>query len=660
MENWLTELVSREQTDEERLSEALASLPQDDLHELGYQFDVIERPDHIEKMYEKVAAAEELGRSFAQSDGAEFEKKAIIGLLAGLAGRSLLSGAASQVGRGLAARAAGRLAGGVTMNAAKSMAAPVVNKAVGGAAQSALGGMAKDVAKNVAVNHISSGISNAMQRPAQAAPAAVGVESQGFKYAGIMDVARKSFGGIAQNASKAFGKGAPGTLGQKLTGFAVRNPGAALTAAGMVGGALMAPRDPQTGQKQYMKGALEGGAVGLGAHMLGGGNALRHAAMRPNNPILGEGVANYAREATRATGPAAQRAFAGGGIPAAASQGAASAGGIAPHAAPAAAPVMSDAQRAAHEAVAAGIKVPANMLHPDTNLMQGGLNVPANQMGEQMVGRQGFASRAGNWLAGHLSNVEKVASADLEKLAADMLLEMTPAQQLQFVAEVDAWEKTAWSTSPEGHKLDSSVYNTTAKAHEELARAHANYAKESPLKAALLGNDIASTNHRMMGRHFDYAARKHEKGRNAYNPFGGLLTPSRHEKRANRQTLTYDPSTKTFVRQHLTSDATMQGAGQGVIPAGTTEPVQAHQPSPGFSPGTPTPGPHALGPGAAQVHSLHGGNVLSSSPAPGVAARAVGTPPPVPTVARRAGSALSGMLGKPKLPSMAGAVSLVK
>lgn len=90
------------------------------------------------------------------------------------------------------------------------------------------------------------------------------------------------------------------TVGQKLVGGAVRNPTAALAAGGALGGAIMAPRDPQTGEKQRLKGALTGASIGTAAGIVGG-NKLRHAILNRKNPILGEGVANYARQATKAT-----------------------------------------------------------------------------------------------------------------------------------------------------------------------------------------------------------------------------------------------------------------------------------------------------------------------------------------------------------------------
>lgn len=169
---------------------------------------------------------------------------------------------------------------------------------VGGqAAKQGIKSIAGDVAKNMVVDKAT----NALSRPRPTAPAQ---SPGGFKYASFVS----SIGNQAKNFASGLGGKAPGTLGQKLVGGMVRNPGAALMGAGMIGGAVTAPRDPVTGEKQYIRGAITGGALGGGAYALGAGNKLRHAVVSPKGPqVFGERAGAYAREATKATGPTAAR-----------------------------------------------------------------------------------------------------------------------------------------------------------------------------------------------------------------------------------------------------------------------------------------------------------------------------------------------------------------
>lgn len=133
-----------------------------------------------------------------------------------------------------------------------------------------------------------------------------------------------------------------------------------------------------------------------------------------------------------------------------------------------------------------------------------------------------------------------------------------------------------------------------------------------------------------------------------------------HEKKANRQTLTYDPATKTFIRQHLTPDMSVGETGSDVIPAGHTEPVMQGAAGRGQYAGQVAPPGPAAG-GMAQTHMLHGGNVMSSTPRPGVAARPAAVPPPIPMAARAGGAGgLAAAAAKPRMPSLAGAMSLAK
>ncbi len=90
------------------------------------------------------------------------------------------------------------------------------------------------------------------------------------------------------------------SLGQKIVGSLVRNPNLALAGAGALGGALLGGGTDENGQpKSRLESALLGGALGYGAGHLGAGNALRKGIVGKN--WLGEGVGQYARDATRKT-----------------------------------------------------------------------------------------------------------------------------------------------------------------------------------------------------------------------------------------------------------------------------------------------------------------------------------------------------------------------
>lgn len=416
--------------------------------------------------------------------------------------------------------------------------------------KSVVGGMAKDVGKNLIVNKatdVASGALNRARQPAQqmtpqvaqAAPA-IG----GFKYADGSGAIGKFIGGLG-------GKG-PGTFGQKLVGGMVRNPGAALVGAGMVGGALMAPRDPVTGEKQYLRGAATGAALGGGAYALGAGNALRSATMRNKNPLLGAGVRDYARSSVQATGNQAQRAFR-------ASQGAA-------QQAAGAAPVAAAASHV--PAPAASPQQAPSSVQVDPRLAQEHSKILARRAQIRNQGAGGGGSISSRGMLGGTNEL----------------------------------------TVPGGHGISGEM---TAK-------------------------------------------------------FAALA-----KKYANRQTLSYNPATKSFTRTHLTPDTTMGTDAGNVIPAGHTEAVGGHVAEP---PRGPAPAGLPASKGPSQTFSLHGGNVMSSSPAPGVAARPqvaarpMAAPPPIPAaamvrkspIAAGAQAALRAAPKPPALPSLAGARSLVR
>ncbi len=425
--NWLAKLAEQTKSDDEVLHDTLENLPKSMLEQLSYDLDVAPRPTQMDDMQEKIAEATRMGRELAASQGEQLEKVGLAFLA------PLAAGAARMIG------------GQVAKQGLKSM----------------VGGVAKNVAKDAVINGASKAVSGAVGslRPPTGGAAPAGGGFNYGKFAGL------NLGGLATRAA----------------GYAIRNPGTAATVAGAGVGAMMAPRDPQTGQKQYLRGAVMGGGLAAGANALSGGaigNKMRSAVMNRETPALGQKTRSFFMDAAKATKGSYGK--------------------------PAAVP-------------AAGA---------------------------------GAGATAGEYRGGPTMGQVKLAA-------------------LQDVLR---------------------------------------------------------------------------------------------EKLANRSTLVYDPANKTFARHNITADASM-GAGAGdVIPAGHVEPAgrALREPARG-------PAPAGLGPssGSAQTHILHGGDVLSSSPRPGIAARAAGTPPPVPAAAMRAKAPAGGVIGmgaaaaKPKLPNLAGAVSLV-
>jgi hypothetical protein len=444
-------------------------------------------------------------------------------------------------------------------------------QAAKGVASQGVKGMLGNVAKEVGQNVVVDKATNALTRPRQAVQQApqMGPSIGGFKYAGIMDGLNKSVGAYLKKNPVNFSREGAGTIGQRIVGGMVRNPGAALVGVGALGGAVMAPRDPVTGEKQYLRGAVTGGAIGGGAYALGAGNKLRHAVMSPKGPqILGERAGAYARDATKATYVPHQRS---GGVEAM--------GGlrndlsVAPHSAP----IMSGEPLAPHlpSPPPASVQVPSN-----------GGPVP--------LAAQAAAGTGAQYVADDIAASQRGIGGRLRGLMGGNI---NVPHELQ---------------SPGSVKFSMAL-----------------------------------------------------------------------AKMANRQTLQYNPATKTMTRQHLTpslaSNSRVSGGGTLASPglglsdikAGTTAAVPSHVSEGPRAPMTPAQSQIARPAGAqSQVFSSHGGDVLSSSPGRGVAARPqvtarpIAAPPPIPAmkspIAAGASAALKAAPKPPALPSLAGARSLVR
>ncbi len=245
MKDWLNKLAEQTKSDDEVLHEQIQNLSPEILQELAYEFDPSSRPSQLDAMAEKIAQAEAMGRELAHEKGGELIKEA--GILS--MGLGALKGFATGG------------PGGALLGAAKAGVTDAVSSGI--------------------KSTVSRGVSSAMRPSSTAA-------SGGFNY-----------GKVAFDL-----KG----LGRMAAGAAYRHPGAALTLAGAGVGAMMAPRDPQTGQKQYLRGAMMGGGLAAGAHALSDGrlgNAAKKMVTRQNNPVLGQGARRYMIESAAQTRPGA-------------------------------------------------------------------------------------------------------------------------------------------------------------------------------------------------------------------------------------------------------------------------------------------------------------------------------------------------------------------
>lgn len=111
--------------------------------------------------------------------------------------------------------------------------------------------------------------------------------------------------------------------------------------------------------------------------------------------------------------------------------------------------------------------------------------------------------------------------------------------------------KVAFSVTEEGHKFDAEKARILSRAAAELHELAHRYGavghrdeKGRYQLASLLGTlrfnvmpdtqDLANLVRPIPNaRYFEYVAREHEQGGNAYNPLGGRLTPAAHERGGN-------------------------------------------------------------------------------------------------------------------------------
>lgn len=121
------------------------------------------------------------------------------------------------------------------------------------------------------------------------------------------------------------------------------------------------------------------------------------------------------------------------------------------------------------------------------------------------------------------------------------------------VTFVDGLEKKSFAVTDAGHKYDADTYKAMADAYGKRRESRDVYSEREPglstaqsvgdVAGVLLGVPIAALggtgiggrfNDAVMERHNEYAAKEHAKGNNAWNPFGGVLTPTDRERAHDR------------------------------------------------------------------------------------------------------------------------------
>lgn len=342
--NWLDDFAHSDDGNyESELERAINELSEDDLREMSIEFMVDGFPTEMDEMSEKMAEAHLAGAELARVHGDELQKAAMLpligtiasGLAAGAVKGAVTGGAKTMTNAAHGVSGAFKYAGASTMLS-------VAKHGLKRYGQLMAGGMKPGVYSKSTIwnkrpgNHPFKAAKDVDWRQRYVfdmedatrdfKPHGIDHSDVIGSYRDLNDAHGYRHEGMKSNLTRALtGAGIAGgtlvahkakekkanigaTLGQKVVGGLVRHPGIAMPLAGAVGGAMMAGRDPQTGQKNYLRGALTGAALGVGANVSGATNYMRHAVLNPKNPILGQGVANYARQATKATGPAAMRA----------------------------------------------------------------------------------------------------------------------------------------------------------------------------------------------------------------------------------------------------------------------------------------------------------------------------------------------------------------
>ena len=158
-------------------------------------------------------------------------------------------------------------------------------------------------------------------------------------------------------------------------------------------------------------------------------------------------------------------------------------------------------------------------------------------------------SMAKKWFPRPTKATDVESTTPLVKMASQafaesrVLQDRSPAYQMVAIrAFNDELEKIAFAVTEKGHKFDAEKHRLLARQSAEQAE-HLQQPEYNALgTSAGIGSPLGALRfHYMTGsggrpdveaRHHEYVAKKHEEGRNAWNPWGGLSTPSSYEQGA--------------------------------------------------------------------------------------------------------------------------------
>lgn len=84
--------------------------------------------------------------------------------------------------------------------------------------------------------------------------------------------------------------------------------------------------------------------------------------------------------------------------------------------------------------------------------------------------------------------------------------------------------KEAFAVTDEGHEYDERVNRAAADTLHRIQQANAKYRDAAPVRGMLATDPMTELAIEFAKRHAAYTAKKHSKGENAYNPFGGFAT----------------------------------------------------------------------------------------------------------------------------------------
>ena len=621
MTNWLAEMSQRPPTDEENLQSALDALPEEELHRLALDTGVSEPTQNFDQMEERFHQADQMGREMAHTHGDALEKQSW----------AFFAPLVASAGRMLAGQGVKQLAGTV----------------------------AKDVVKNVAVEKGTAALSKAMTPAQKVAPEmaqAAPVAAQGFKYASAV-LRRDLLTGILKEA----GFGAD-LIGKGIS-MASKDPRKALALAGGVAGAahgfLKDPGiDPRTGQpRSRLANAGKEGLLAGGAGWVAGGNksiqggvqsAAGHAQKSLAEGALGDVLGAEGKSQALA-------AFHGHPTPTATATGQAASsvelGGKMQQDM-----AKVDAQeRAARNAGVGGGGVAGGQAVPSGAVAQGSIDTSsgkAKTVVEKLpaapTAQQRIADPNPSPAAAQAAAAQAPAPAQAPRMSTPPTNPhrgpMVDAQGAEEAAARAAQQAPApammsngqgWAPPP---TVQQRINNPAPSPAAAQAAQEQNFSSAMPGGAGgpspaahgwslpdQQSTDLAKRNAMVA----DLAAKRQASGlpnqQTFMDPFSrenlgqgtvkmAMARLGLKVKKANRQSLSYDPATKSFTRTHLTASPDQ---GIGAIPAGKTEAVPS------------TAGRSTAPPAIPPMHPAAGG----ISRAPEMGAAPPSRPPPIPPAA---------------------------